>query len=215
MTDKELRQSLRTLAMNYELGPAVDYIMAQAVPCVRFRDLGQYDDAPIGSTRFGGDPDMPVQSPWPTDPGAAASENALLFIAQFNLEELPLWRGCPLPKRGLLSIFLGINGFQGDAYVTYCRSTTRLERHTDAGGPTCHGLQGRWRITSVSREPFLGLSHPCRDQLNSIRTLKSCAAERKTLMTSTLTISTIATVAWRTPARSSSLNYWDLLCHPI
>ena len=160
MDIKELRQSLRSLAINYELGPAAEYIVEQAAPCVRFRDLGQWDDAPIGSTRFGGDPDLPAKSPWPTDPGAQENENALLFIAQLNLEELPLWRGCTLPERGLLSIFLGINGFQGDAYVTYSRSTTRLVRQPTPVDRLVEDYRHDDPLLPCRAEPFLGLSLP-------------------------------------------------------
>lgn len=160
MTVNELRKSLRSLAINYELGPAVDYIVAQAVPCVRFRDLGEYDDAPIGSTRFGGDPDLPAKSSWPTDPGADENANALLFIGQLNLAELPLWRGCPLPKRGLLSVFLGINGFQGDAYVAYFPTKTRLVRRVTPIDRVVMDYRDDASLRPCRAEPFLGLSLP-------------------------------------------------------
>lgn len=160
MDIKALRQSLRSDAIKHELEPAVDYICGQAAPCVRFRDLGQWDDAPIGSTRFGGDPDLPSGFSWPTDPDAKENENALLFIGQLNLEELPLWRGCPLPKRGLLSIFLGIRGFQGDACVIYFRPTTRLVRQATPADRVVMDYRHDAPLRPCRAEPFLALSLP-------------------------------------------------------
>jgi uncharacterized protein (TIGR02996 family) len=56
---------------------------------------------PVGTSRFGGGPDMPADTGWPT-----LGEEPLAFLAQFNLAELSASLVCrELPSTGLLSVF--------------------------------------------------------------------------------------------------------------
>lgn len=66
---------------------------------------------PPGSSRLGGEPDLPQNTPWPQWSG-----NAMNFIAQFKLEEVATAQPDNLlPKTGLLSLFMGIDA--GDAIL--------------------------------------------------------------------------------------------------
>jgi uncharacterized protein YwqG len=57
----------------------------------------------LGTSRLGGLPDLPAARPWPEHEG-----QLLTFIGQIDLAEVPRLP-VPLPERGLLSFFLGID----------------------------------------------------------------------------------------------------------
>jgi len=57
---KQLKSELHAYISDKDFAPAAEYFTAHAAPCIRFRDLGGFEDAPIGATRFGGDPDLPL-----------------------------------------------------------------------------------------------------------------------------------------------------------
>lgn len=60
---------------------------------------------PIGASKFGGSPDVPLHFLWPT-----WNEKPLGFLAQINLEEVaPFDLDALLPKRGLLSFFADLD----------------------------------------------------------------------------------------------------------
>ena len=59
----------------------------------------------IGESRFGGTPDVPADWNWPENEDG----EKLAFLLQINLSELPVFAENPLPARGLLSFFLGID----------------------------------------------------------------------------------------------------------
>lgn len=60
---------------------------------------------PVGSTRFGGNPDLAAPTLWPR-----WNHYPMIFLLQLNLAEIAqLFPDSPLPKRGLLSFFAGVN----------------------------------------------------------------------------------------------------------
>lgn len=60
---------------------------------------------PIGASKFGGSPDVPLDFQWPTWKG-----QSLGFLAQINLEEVaPFDVDSLLPKNGMLWFFLALN----------------------------------------------------------------------------------------------------------
>lgn len=59
----------------------------------------------IGESRFGGAPDLPKNSAWPSN----SDGQSLAFLVQINLREIPSFEGNPFPTRGLLSVFLGLD----------------------------------------------------------------------------------------------------------
>ena len=157
---KQLKSELHAYISDKDFAPAAEYFTAHAAPCIRFRDLGGFEDAPIGATRFGGDPDLPPSQQWPTDPDAPADRNALLFAAQLNFAELPGWRGCPLPKKGMLSVFVGIGGLQGFSTALFFPKTDGLVRCStplDRLGPEYSKDE---YLAPCRAEPILALSIP-------------------------------------------------------
>jgi uncharacterized protein YwqG len=73
-----------------------------AEPCLKFRTLSATKkELPLGSSKLGGNPDLPIGIPWPTNQG-----RALDFLLQLNLAELPrkLIEDA-LPERGWLYFF--------------------------------------------------------------------------------------------------------------
>jgi uncharacterized protein YwqG len=105
-----LEKSLRREIATAELGPAAEFIVSRALPCVRFTDAGEMRTQRIGGTRFGGEPDLPQGEAWPqgspVENGGPPGRTEANFLAQINLADLPKWQGCPLPEAGLLSFFL-------------------------------------------------------------------------------------------------------------
>ncbi len=59
----------------------------------------EHEEVPIGSSRIGGQPDLPSGVQWPM-----VGEQPLTFIAQIRLEDVP-WKPDNLPQSGLLSFF--------------------------------------------------------------------------------------------------------------
>lgn len=127
---KQLKSNLHAAVSRQDFAPAADFIADRAMPCLRFCDLGSFDGAPLGATRFGGDPDLPAGFEWPVDPDGPSGQNALLFVAQFDFAELPLWDSCSLPESGLLSLFTGLGGLQGFSTAFHFPSTESLERRS-------------------------------------------------------------------------------------
>ena len=82
-------------------------IMALAVPVFHIIAGSPAPNAPLGQTRLGGAPDLPLGSSWPLGPFGAAS-----FLGQFDLQDVAARTGSDdLPPTGLLSLFiLGMDG---------------------------------------------------------------------------------------------------------
>lgn len=102
----ELLRKLRAAIEKVDLQDATELICEHATECLALVSLGEDDYSVVGNTRFGGDPDLPPEQAWPTDPGDGQPRYAN-FIGQINFAELPpLTAGPALPPAGLLSIFV-------------------------------------------------------------------------------------------------------------
>ncbi len=76
--------------------------------------IGDAAENKIGTTRFGGKPDVPKGFKWPyfegEDYGGERKSRPLSFLAQFDLEEIAQFdTECILPKTGVLSFFYELN----------------------------------------------------------------------------------------------------------
>ncbi len=100
----ELLETLRTIITESGLDAHVDAIIAQALPAVRLI-LGTPSSGLIGESRVGGVPDLPVGMAWPRN----AAGEAYSFILQVNLADVPAFVGNPLPAKGLLYFFVGLD----------------------------------------------------------------------------------------------------------
>ncbi|WP_102126946.1 DUF1963 domain-containing protein [Deinococcus planocerae] len=75
--------------------------------------LGEPNPAP-GESRIGGLPDLPASLDWPI----SREGEALTFLLQLNLRDVPHFAGNPLPQRGMLYVFLGLDEPASD--VEHC-----------------------------------------------------------------------------------------------
>lgn len=91
-------------------------------------------DRPVGTSRVGGDPDVPPEFEWPF-----VEDVALTFVAQINLEEVATWNHLTeFPPSGLLSFFYAPIP-PGDSYshpvrVIHFANTDNLARRASPEG---------------------------------------------------------------------------------
>ena len=96
----ELREHINAA----ELSSHGDAIVATARPAIDIVLDGESQDT-LGESRFGGAPDLPAEMDWPRN----EDNEALTFLAQINLSEIPNFDDNPLPARGWLFIFIGLD----------------------------------------------------------------------------------------------------------
>ncbi|MEF2278061.1 DUF1963 domain-containing protein [Deinococcus sp. YIM 134068] len=97
--------SLQTLIRHHGLTEQEDAILG-AVRSAVLLCLGEPDPTPTpGTSRIGGLPDLPPSLEWPLSAGG----EALVFLLQLDLRDVPHFAGNPLPQRGMLFLFLGLD----------------------------------------------------------------------------------------------------------
>lgn len=168
------RAQLDALIETTGFAAAAADIHRQGRPCLHALFAARADDAPIGATRFGGFPDLPPATAWPTAPLGGN----LSFFAQVALDDLSstVVAGL-LPAKGLLSFFAGAfdhgGGPPGVAVIlTHGAELARrqppaAERFDDPG-------TARLQPVSVRFEP--GLCFPLCD-LHWLETLQQACPE--------------------------------------
>ena len=102
MTEEELRALLQERG----LARVADALLELAAPTVRVNiHAADEQTIPVGASKIGGRPDLPVDVDWPS------FHEPMAFIAQFNLAAVaPYDRVGALPRHGLLSFFYETNG---------------------------------------------------------------------------------------------------------
>ena len=99
----ELLENLRQRLQTSGLAAYSDAIIAAARPAIEIcRAEGETQ---IGQSRFGGAPDLPASLSWPRN----EQNEALAFLLQLNLAELPHFEGNPFPASGMFYVFLGLD----------------------------------------------------------------------------------------------------------
>lgn len=102
VSDREL--IIRTLHER-GLGEFEAQVLELAQPTVQFKT--RRDRVPVGKSKFGGQPDLPVSEEWPARRGIPFS-----FIGQLDLAEVGRYLpDSPLPDRGLLLFFFDTSDF--------------------------------------------------------------------------------------------------------
>ncbi|XVJ71477.1 MAG: DUF1963 domain-containing protein [Rhizobacter sp.] len=118
-------ERLRAYIREADLAAVEDLILAHAAPMVSMSLPQEYerempvpiDQFPIGSSRFGGPPDLPEGFVWPH----FAVDNPLHFHSQIDLASVPAIPNSPLPQTGMLYVFVGLHDcpiFQVRLYYT-------------------------------------------------------------------------------------------------
>jgi hypothetical protein len=128
-----LRDQLREAVATRELTSYDEAILAAARPAIHLEyaeDTGP--DEPLGTSRLGGDPDLPEDVPWPAHDG-----RRLTFMAQLAMSDLGVPEGWPLPREGTLSIFKGDDEdrFEVPHRVLYLPPGTALVRRSTPEEP--------------------------------------------------------------------------------
>ena len=99
-----IEDKIEKLLSNEGLSDWTEEVIRTLVPCLVLEPQEE-DNIPKGTSKWGGAPDLPPETPYPMD-----ALQPLTFIAQFNLTELkeqdPM---SPLPDRGMLYFFAGSN----------------------------------------------------------------------------------------------------------
>lgn len=121
------------------LAERADEFVALRRPAIRFRypswieeDPDAEEPAPIGETRFGGEPDLPPDVPWPLH-----DSEPMTFAAQIDLDSLRRFAAArELPASGLLSFFYAHGDYpQMPSSVLHIASREGLARRaTPPGG---------------------------------------------------------------------------------
>lgn len=120
------RAHIASLIETAGLGAPRDTILASLRAAIRLRNLGPADAA-LGSSKVGGEPDLPEDATWPRD-----AEGPLQFVLQVDLATTaPYDVEGLLPQDGVLSVFC--DSFARTVHITHISSNIRLRRHAWSG----------------------------------------------------------------------------------
>ena len=101
---EELLEDLRQGIAACELENYQEAILQNAQVAIDMT-LGEPGQEKVGESRIGGAPDVPEDWQWP---GNEEGEK-FAFLLQINLADIPPFEGNPLPPRGLLAFFIGLD----------------------------------------------------------------------------------------------------------
>lgn len=164
-SDDQLRPLLEML------GTAADATWSDRRPAARLatRRLGAGETTAVGTSKFGGSPDLPADVPWPTwkGPDSKQPSRPLNFFAQIRLEWIGSHLGQPFPEAGTLLFFadfdygsddFGITGLYEDerlgARVLYVPADVAVRRvRTPAGMNSLPEALVAPILTTTFREP--------------------------------------------------------------
>jgi uncharacterized protein (TIGR02996 family) len=142
----------------YELDLLRPYLLPHLEPCVLFAADVVTDDAlPLGCTKIGGLPDLPVDTEWPSginndceSPNSVDRVESLRFIAQFRLADFQntVIRG-EFPADGLLSLFSVRFPRPGlPSRLIYTPQGTPLVRHQPPKDPPLPAVHPACKLTA-------------------------------------------------------------------
>lgn len=101
--NNEIIESVKRAAKHFGVEAYTDQLINTIRPVAFFyKHLQEQVDMPIGTSRFGGDPDLPADFDWPT----TFDDRFAMFALQIDLAELvPMELDLGLPPDGLMSFF--------------------------------------------------------------------------------------------------------------
>lgn len=124
VSDDGLRKQLNDAIDAHGFEDLREPLLAVARRAVSIRPLPLVGEAPLGSSRLGGAPDLPKDHEYPLLHG-----EHWVFVAQINLEDVAPFQDY-LPRKGLLSFFAeDTNEFVRQSKVFYFEETAELHRY--------------------------------------------------------------------------------------
>jgi uncharacterized protein YwqG len=132
---------------------------------------------PVGVSKLGGCPDVPLALAWPT-----WKTGPLAFVAQINLSEVP--KNNLLPNKGVLSFFYdmeqsawGFDPNHREGFRTwYFPDTSVLVRRSDPLRPVSHGMLRRLQAVVSSKPARASAFNSCRLSFDSFLSLPESAS---------------------------------------
>lgn len=147
------KDEIRRVIEESVLADRIDGLMAATQPAIRLHtDPVKVDKLPLGASRMGGRPDMPVDLPWPKRLG-----RPLEFLAQINFRDAASVARLPgMPEAGWLAVFYdcfrmdygGEDDFwQVLFFDTPASSLERLDPPEDESDPSVYedDLEAAWQ----------------------------------------------------------------------
>jgi uncharacterized protein (TIGR02996 family) len=118
--------------------------LARPIVSIKTEPLDE-SEIPVGDSKFGGQPDLPPDTEWPS-----CKAGPLGFLAQFALADLKYTQiGCRLPKDGVLSVFVyqswntgaqpGNWDCDNDTQLIYSPGSKKLARRNPPAGLDAEG----------------------------------------------------------------------------
>jgi uncharacterized protein YwqG len=147
----ESRDELKRKLAEAGLDHVAREIVQLARPCYRIeRTLTLEGNIPIGASKFGGSPDVPAGFSWPQIEGRKGPE-AMEFVGQIRLADLPKPHPEPVPGEGLLSFFTRWS----EGRVFYNSEEAVLQRTEGPNPPAPPAPSGFWQRvkTELKRKP--------------------------------------------------------------
>jgi hypothetical protein len=156
------REELKTALVDVGLGRIAKPLADLSEPSVLVTTHPRpYETMPVGMSRIGGLPDLPVGIEWP-----CWRDKSLAFLAQINLAELASFACCQvLPKTGLLYFFYdseqstwGLDPQdRGSWRVLYAHANKAHDPHQNVPGLPAQAI---YRPCTVAFHDFLSIPGP-------------------------------------------------------
>ncbi|MBE1442095.1 YwqG family protein [Paenibacillus sp. OAS669] len=130
MLPKVVLEDLKKFIETHELDERTAKLVADhAELSLQYKLTEEEDYSSIGNSRIAGCPDLPPSIDWPID----SDGEYWTFIAQINLEELPVLPFDGFPKRGILYFFLGLDepAYNIDHRIYYYDGEVSLLKKTE------------------------------------------------------------------------------------
>lgn len=126
MLSENNKKKLELIVRNNQFEHAIDYLKKFVRQGIRLskKDMENYKE--IGSSRIGGDPDLPSNVEWPLD----SNGTPMTFLAQLRLHELSSHdESSLLPEGGMLYFFVGVDepSYHIEHKVLYLQEERLLE----------------------------------------------------------------------------------------
>jgi hypothetical protein len=143
------REALKARLSAAGLSSVAETVLGMVRPCYRIeRTLTSEENLPIGTSRFGGLPDVPADFEWPELTSGKQPE-AMEFVGQIRLQDLPSPMPEHLPRQGLLSFFTRWS----EARVSFYPEGTALRRVASPNPPVAAAPTGIFKSLVAALTP--------------------------------------------------------------